>query len=170
MFSFWKSRDGADKKEGSARPLLIVVGALVGIALLLFGDHLPFGKAEEQKACEISDEDELMRYQDYLEERIKKLCESVAGVKNVTAVVTLSGGFEQIYATEIVEGGEEYVIVGSGSSAEALFLSRAAPAIEGIGIVCEGGSTPTVRQELTALLGATFHLSSHRIYITEAQK
>ncbi|MBR3894087.1 MAG: hypothetical protein IKJ35_02955 [Clostridia bacterium] len=170
MFSFWKSRDGADKKESSVRPFLIVIAALVGIALLLFGDRIPFGKETVQESCENSDEDELMRYQDYLEERVKLLCESVAGVKNVTAVVTLSGGFEKIYATEIVEGGEEYVIIGSGSSAEALFLSRAAPTIEGIGIVCQGGGNPAIKQELTALLSATFHLSSNRIYITESQK
>ena len=111
-----------------------------------------------------------MRYRSDLEERVKHLCESVLGVKDVTVIITLSGGFERIYATELSEGGEEYVIIGSGSSAEALLLSQAAPQIEGIGIVCQGGGNPDVKLELTSLLSASFHVSSNRIYITEAKK
>ncbi len=170
MLSFWKNRSKEEKKDGSGRTLLIVIGALVGVSLLLFGDRIPLGKDTAEPTTDSADEDELMLYQSHLEARVKQLCESVAGVKNVTAIVTLSGGFEKIYATEIVEGGEEYVIVGSGSSAEALLLSRATPQIEGIGIVCQGGSDPAVKRELTALLGASFHVSSNRIYITEAKK
>ena len=109
-----------------------------------------------------------MIYQDYLEKRIKTLCESVSGVRNVTVVVTLSGSFESVYATEWPDGNEEYVILGSGSSASPIYLSRSAPEIAGIGIVCSGGANDNVRRELISLLSATFHISSNRIYITEA--
>lgn len=170
MFSFFKSRDGAEKKDGGLRVWLIVLGAAAGIALLLFGSYSNKSEDTAVNSPYSPSEDELVLYQSYLEERVKALCESVDGVSGVTAVVTLSGGFEQIYATEISEDGEEYVIIGSGSSAEALFLSRAAPEIAGIGIVCRGGNNASVKQELTALVGATFHISSNRIYITEAQK
>ena len=40
--------------------------------------------------------------------------------------------------------------------------------IAGIGIVCSGGANDNVRRELISLLSATFHISSNRIYITEA--
>ena len=87
---------------------------------------------------------------------------------NVTVVVTLSGSFESVYATEWPDGNEEYVILGSGSSAAPIYLSRSAPEIAGIGIVCSGGANDNVKRELIALLSATFHISSNRIYITEA--
>ena len=67
----------------------------------------------------------------------------------------------------VYQQGEEYVILGSGSSASPIYLSRTAPEIAGIGIVCSGGANDNVKRELISLLSATFHISSNRIYITE---
>ena len=166
MFDFLKK--GTATEKGRLRLYLLLGCGLLGILLILFGSG-------GQKAVESAKEtpyststDELVIYQDYLEERIKTLCESVNGVRNVTVVVTLSGSFESVYATEWLDGNEEYVILGSGSSASPIYLSRSAPEIAGIGIVCAGGSNDNVRRELISLLSATFHISSNRIYITEA--
>ena len=166
MFDFLKK--GAMKENGRLRLYLLLGCGLLGILLIVFGSS---GKKAEQSNVEkpySTAEDELIIYQDYLEERIKTLCESVSGVKNVTGVVTLSGSFESVYATEWPDGNEEYVILGSGSSAAPIYLSRSAPEIAGIGIVCSGGANDNVRRELISLLSATFHISSNRIYITEA--
>ena len=156
------------KENGRLRLYLLLGCGLLGILLIVFGSS---GKKAEQSNTEkpySTTEDELIIYQDYLEERIRKLCESVSGVKNVTVVVTLSGTFESVYATEWPDGNEEYVILGSGSSAAPIYLSRSAPEIAGIGIVCSGGANDNVRRELISLLSATFHISSNRIYIAEA--
>ena len=166
MFDFLKK--GAMKENGRLRLYLLLGCGLLGILLIVFGSS---GKKVEQSNTEkpySTAEDELIIYQDYLEERIRTLCESVSGVKNVTVVVTLSGTFESVYATEWPDGNEEYVILGSGSSAAPIYLSRSAPEIAGIGIVCSGGSNDNVRRELISLLSATFHISSNRIYIAEA--
>ncbi len=170
MFLF-KKTEKSDKEEKTsqiAKWLIILAAAAVGIALLLLGGNET--ATNENTSTKASDQDELIAYQAYLEERIKVLCESVSGVDHVTAVVTLSGGFESIYATEYTEGNEEYVILGSGSAASGLFLSRAAPKVAGVGIVCKGGGTPRVQDELISLISATFHIASNRIYITEAGK
>ena len=166
MFDFLKK--GTATEKGRLRLYLLFGCGVLGILLILFG-------SSEQKTEESAKEtpystatDELVIYQDYLEERIRALCESVSGVKNVTVVVTLSGTFESVYATEWPDGNEEYVILGSGSSASPIYLSRSAPEIAGIGIVCAGGSNDNVRRELISLLSATFHISSNRIYIAEA--
>ena len=166
MFDFLKK--GTVTEKGRLRLYLLLGCGLLGILLILFGSG-------GQKAVESAKEtpyststDELVIYQDYLEERIKTLCESVSGVRNVTVVVTLSGTFESIYATEWPNGNEEYVILGSGSSASPIYLSRSAPEIAGIGIVCAGGSNDNIKRELIALLTATFHISSNRIYVAEA--
>ena len=166
MFDFLKK--GNASQNGRLRLYLLLGCGALGILLILFGSS---GKKAEKTAEETpysTSTDELVIYQDYLESRIKKLCESVSGVRNVTVVVTLSGSFESVYATEWPDGNEEYVILGSGSSASPIYLSRSAPEIAGIGIVCSGGANDNVRRELISLLSATFHISSNRIYITEA--
>ena len=166
MFDFLKK--GTASEKGRLRLYLLLGCGLLGILLILFGSG---GKTAEEATKETpysTSSDELVIYQDYLEERIKTLCESVSGVRNVTVVVTLSGTFESVYATEWPDGNEEYVILGSGSSASPIYLSRSAPEIAGIGIVCSGGANDNVRRELISLLSATFHISSNRIYITEA--
>ena len=166
MFDFLKK--GSTLEKGKLRLYLLLGCGALGILLILFGSS---GKKVQQTTEEqpySTASDELVIYQDYLEARIKKLCESVSGVGNVTVIVTLSGSFESVYATEWPDGNEEYVILGSGSSASPIYLSRSAPEIAGIGIVCSGGSNDTVRRELISLLSATFHISSNRIYITGA--
>ena len=168
MFSFFGNREDGEEKKGKVQLWLILIGAIVGVALILFGSSNQTKEEEPAQKLYSPTEDELVLYQNYLEERVKVLCESVEGVSGVTAVVTLSGSFESVYATELSDGNEEYVIIGSGSNATALFLSRSAPEIAGIGIVCYGGSNVSVRRELISLISATFHLPSNRIYITEA--
>ena len=166
MFSFFKS----DNKKGGEKTRLwiILIGAVAGVALLLFGSH----GIQKEKAVELENralsEDELILYQQHLEEQIKSLCAKVKGVGEVTAIVTLEGGFSSEYATEWKDGNETYVILGSGSSQNGLFLSRSAPKIAGIGIVASGGNNAGVKQELTALLSAAFNLPSNRIYITQS--
>ena len=170
MLHFFK--DGGDGKkmpDGKGKLLLFLVVAAIGVALILIGSGTGERKEQTNTVTEYrTEEDELVIYQQYLEERIKKLCESVSGVSDVTVTVTLSGGFESVYATEWKDGNEKYVILGSGASAEALYLTRSAPEISGIGIVCRGGETEQARYELIGLLSATYHVNSNRIYVARA--
>lgn len=167
MLSFFKC---FQKKDGDGKPKsawVILIAAALGIALLLLGAK-GVGTQKEAAILYSPDEDELTLYQTHLEARIATLCQSVSGVSDVRVFVTLEGGFESVYATEYEDGDEHYVIVGGGSSAEPLYLSRRAPTVKGIGIVCHGGSDPTVQRELTELISATLDLPRNRIYVTEA--
>ena len=173
MFSFlrFSNAEREDQEKGKAKPWLILLFAAIGVLLILFGGGLQKKEETEPAPTEYNTEqDEVLIYQQYLEERVEALCRSVKGVGNVTAIVTLSGGYESVYATEIKDGDEEYVIIGSGSGASALFLSKETPEIAGIGIVCVGGASPDVKRELTALISASFHISTNRIYVTEARE
>lgn len=171
MFFGQKKEGETTPQNGKLRLILIVGGALIGILLLLFGGSIGNTKEKEEddRSTVLTPQEELDAYQAYLEKRVKTLCESVHGVDNVTVAVTLNGSFEEIYATEWIDGNEEYVIVGSGSNASALYLSRTAPEIAGIGVVCNGGGNTNVRQELLSLLCATFRVPANRVYITEAK-
>ena len=167
MLNFFKSLFGGEKGK-KTRIWLILGVAVVGVLLLLVGGTGKGDKSTEQTSAYELGTDELIAYQKHLEGEIRTLCESVKGVGDVTVAITLSGGFEAVYATEWKGENEEYVILGSGSSAQALYLTRATPQIEGIGIVCHGGGNESIRNVLIPLLAATFDISSHRIYIAEA--
>lgn len=166
-----KNTGDTPDSTGKLRLILILAGGILGVILLLLANGKLLGKETEplDANTEPSAKQELEEYQTYLEGRIRGLCESVDGVSGVVVAVTLSGNFEEIYATESVDGNEEYVIIGSGANASALYLSREAPEIAGIGIVCNGGGNANVRQELTALISAAFHVPSNRIYVAEAK-
>lgn len=158
-------------KKTRKKLFLILMGAGAGILLLLIGSGW-FSSSQKTTATvsSLSAEEELSLYRASLEARIETLCSSVSGVSNVHVAVSLSGGFETVYATEVKNGSEVYATIGSGSNAEAIVISRNPPEITGIGVVCRGGGNTAIRAELTALLASSFHVPTNRIYITEAKK
>ena len=159
------------QKNTRKKLFLILMGAGAGILLLLIGSGWFSSSPKTTSAVSsISAEEELSLYRTSLETRIETLGSSVAGVSNVRVAVSLAGGFETIYATEVKNGSEVYATIGSGSNAEAIVISRNPPEIVGIGVVCRGGGNTAVRAELTALLASAFHVPTNRIYITEAKK
>ena len=156
------------KKSGKLTVALVCV--LLGVGLLLFGNRLVKEETDDTPDTPVpgSEIRAVEEYRIALERRVADITAEVAGAGSVSVVVTLEGGFTSVYATEYQNGNESYVIVGSGSNAKPLFLSREAPEIAGIGIVCKGGADASVRHELTVLISAAFHISSNRIYITAA--
>ena len=170
MSTLWKRLFGDGSGPEAKKPRLLLLGvAAVGVLLLLLGGLSGESRAVEEAPVEPPVEEELVRYQSYLEGRVRELCEAVEGVERVTVAVTLESGFESVYATELHDGDEEYVILGSGSSAQALLLTREAPGICGIGIICHGSTSPAVYDELTALVSAAFHTPTNRIRISRGK-
>ena len=155
------------RKSGKLAVALLAVA--LGAALLLWGN-----RQEKKETVTPPAADTAARspeaYREELESRMESICARVAGVGKVEVVVSLEGSFSYVYATErkTAAGGETvtYVTVGSGSGEAPIYVSEQAPAIRGIGVVCEGGMDPTVRREVTALLSAAFGVGSNKIYVT----
>ena len=167
MISLFKIGENGQKMLNGKLCLLLLC-AVIGIVLILIGSGTSAAAPQDEPPPYTAEDDEVVIYQKYLENRIRTLCESVNGVSRVTVAVTLSGGFESLYATELHDGNEEYGLLGSGANAKALYLGRIAPTVVGIGIVCKGVSEHT-RCELISLVSATLHVASNRIYVTEAR-
>ncbi|MBE6627494.1 MAG: hypothetical protein E7629_01060 [Ruminococcaceae bacterium] len=167
MFSFWKNQDGESPQKIYAWILLL--GVIAGVALLFLGNRDDMTGTDPQATDYELSRDEIIIYQNYLEEKVKRLCATVDGVGSVNVIVTLERGFTSEYAVEYRDGNEEYVIIGSGTSQNGLLLGRNAPKIAGVGVVCHGGMNPSVQRELTALLSAALNLPSNRIYVTAAR-
>ena len=158
------------------RKWVLLVGAVVGVVLILLGNSDLVGSWRSQESEDEVERDALLVYARELESRIEALCSHVEGVDDVHAVVSLDGDFVYIYASDsessdregAVERQEQYVTVGSGASAQPLLLTRRPPTIEGIGVVCRGGGDARVRQKIIALLSAAFSVGSNKIYVAEA--
>ncbi|MBQ7384589.1 MAG: hypothetical protein IJV72_07360, partial [Clostridia bacterium] len=107
------------------------------------------------------------------EEKIAALCERVSGVGNVNVTVTLTGGYNAVYAQNSQSGSSgyknEFVLTGNGSSEKALLIGYSAPQISGVGIVCVGGGDSETKKEIIALVSAAFGVSSNKIYVTEGK-
>ena len=168
---------GQMKKSGKL--WIVVLGAVIGLGLLVLGGlELPLKKGQEQQTQTGMDEQsELQAYRQQLGQEIAALCAEVRGVGRVQVMVTLSGGYEYVYAQDVqskVSDGassseESYVIIGSGSAQQPLLLMRRQPSVSGVGIVCEGGGDPAVQNELIALVSATFGIGTNKIHVSALQ-
>ena len=160
------------------RSWVLILGGIVGIGLILFGNQSLTSKGKEANSSEEEQVSDITMYMQATEDKIAALCARVRGVSNVTVAITLEGDFTCVYAqnvqTEEKEGGskkqETYVTVGSGAGESPILITRTYPRVSGIGIVCRGGGDAYIRRELIALLEAAYGISSNNIYITEANE
>ena len=134
--------------------------AAAGVLLLLLGGGMGSGKSTKTESDLAAATEQ---YREALEGELTALCEKVVGAGKVSVLLTLDGSEEAVYAKdERQNGASDYVV----SAGEGLLLYRKHPATLGVAVVCTGGTDPTVRAELTALLSAALGIGSNRIYIT----
>ena len=164
------------KTKNRGKIILIVLGAALGLFLLLFGGYAEKkgnGEGEDQTVSEAYSAFDAEEYAKAAEERIVALCERVNGVSKVSVTVTLSGGYSTVYAQNSQSGTSgyknEFVLTGNGSSEKALLIGYSVPQISGVGIVCVGGGRADTRREIIALVSAAFGVSSNKIYVTEGK-
>jgi hypothetical protein len=161
------------KKKGTLKFLIIALS--VGIAMLIIGSFVLPDDKEEVKSSE-SESTTIIGFFEYkklLEDEIGGVCSTVDGVRNVSVVVFFSDVGGSIYAQNTQSGNAnsqkvEYVVIGSGSNAHALYIGESLPKLSGIGVVCDTGGDLTKRNEILALLSAAYGLPMTRIYVSEA--
>ncbi len=162
------------KKRGTLKLLLVALS--VGALLLIIGSFL---LPQDQKKESTSDDTSkapiigFFEYKELLEREIESICLGVSGVTGADAVVFFSEVGGSLYAQNTQSGNStqeksEYVIIGSGSNAHALYLGESLPKLSGIGIVCDTGGDSTKRNEILALLSSAYGLPMTRIYVSEA--
>lgn len=148
---------------GRRRTVLLLVGALLGVLLLLVGGMgagEEEGESEEVLSVRVA---ELATYKEALEKEISALCDAVSGVSHVRVFVSLDCGYVMKYATD---GEGDPITVGSGSKEQALYETILPPRVAGVGIVCAGGDRASVKREITDLVSAALGITSNRICVT----
>lgn len=161
------------KKRGRLR--LVVVGFVIGIAMLIIGSVAFSEDEKKQEVNDVQTTDRRRIFAEYKEDlrlEVEGICRSVSGVKNASAVVYFDGLGESIYAQNTQAGNtdkSEYVIIGSGSGSHALYIGESLPPLAGIGVVCDTGGNAAARNEVAALLSATYGLPLTRVYVSEGK-
>ena len=161
------------KKKGTLKIFIAVLA--IGSLLLIIGSFLlPDDGADDSEIKESGGEELIgfFEYKDMLEREVEGICLGVSGVNRVDAVVFFSEVGGSVYAQNTQAGGSgsdksEYVIIGSGSNAHALYLGESLPTLSGIGVVCDTGGSAQKRDEILVLLSSAYGLPMTRIYVSE---
>ncbi len=156
------------KKKGSFK--IIILGFIIGVALLFVGGFvLPDSDKEaDQKNETGSTYADFLEHKEDIKREIERICLSVRGVRSASAVVYFDGVGESVYAVNIQSGNSEkteYVVIGSGSHAHALYLGERLPRLVGIGVVCDTGGNAGAKSELASLLAAAYGLPLTRVSV-----
>ena len=130
--------------KGKWTLLLLLLG---GLFLLLLG-----GQGAEDAPSFDSE-----AYRAALTAEVTALCREVRGVGEVSVLLTLTEGESYTYA------GQSGYISAGGSG---LLLSSRPPQVAGVAVVCEGGGSAAVREELKALLSSALGIGAHRVTVT----
>ncbi len=150
--------------------MLLVVGAVVGIALIVYGAGVGTSDKEDTSADseQYSDAD---LYAKMLEERVAEICSGVSGAGSVRVFVSLKGGYRTVYAVDAQSSSSGYksqiVMSGSGSDKRAVVSAYENPEIAGVGIVCDGADNAEVRAEIISLVAAALNISTNKIFVAK---
>ena len=142
----------------SGKKWLLVLLAVALLFLVLGGEHTAKTDTDEG-AADIHARTEA--YRKTLESELGALCTQLAGVDEVSVMITLDGTERAVYAADSRgEGKSDYVVSGG----EGLLLGREYPAIVGVAIVCRGASAAAC-DEVARLASATLGIGLNRIYV-----
>ncbi len=167
-----KDVSGAFRHMRKSGALWIVICAfVVGIIMLIIGS----GASKNSQDGETYDEhkyntESFEVYKQTLSSSISACCEKLIGAGNIHVLLDFESSGEIIYAQNSNTSSDgdkkcEYVIVGSGSNAEALYLGEKFPVLSGIGIICPSGVSQAKKDEISSLLSSAYGLPLTRIYV-----
>ena len=163
-----------NKKTEKNSNAIVIIGIVIGVILLILGGGGSFfsrSKESSDVSADVKEYDEI-KYEEELVRKIEQICSQVKGAGKVSVAVTLDGSYRAIYAQNSSDGAnvkKEYLLVGSGSNESALLVGYSPPKILGVGIVCSGGVSASVRAEIIALISATLDLPTNKIYVTASK-
>lgn len=180
------SRLGENKK---ALTFIIVIG-VIGILMIGVSEMMPSKGAKSKQEENMSVKDVSFDQQSYinaLEEKVLELVTSINGVGNAKVMITLDSTFEYKYATTLesvkdfsdgnIDGSagskhesqkEEYVYIEDSSGRkQALLISQVLPRIKGVVVVCEGGDTLAVRNNVINAVTTALGVYSNNVYVTK---
>lgn len=162
---------GAIKHMKRSGALWIVIFAFAaGIIMLIIGSNLKKSASDDSISQSESVGDAFEEYKGELESSIKGICSKVLGSGDVYILLDFQSSGQALYATNTNTSSdgdrrEEYVIIGSGTNAKALYIGQSLPELAGIGVVCPQNVSDSTKNRLCTLLASTYGLPLTRISV-----
>lgn len=130
----------------------------------LFAGFGSDGDAEDDSASP----QPLSEYSAALRTELEQTLSRMAGVGKCSVLITFTDDGERVYALDEERSGTdseryEYVLVSSRS--EGLILKIHTPSVRGVAVICEGGDSTRVKNDVTEVLSHTLGLSADRISV-----
>lgn len=166
-----RAKDTFSRLKSSKKGLYLC--AAMGISamlLILFSGDSAGGKtpesADPSPSVNALDEAEFIRR---TEEELADILCVIDGVGDTKVMVTAKGSNEFVYAENRSERREEeeYVILKKGSEEEALIKTVNAPKITGVVVVCEGGGSDRVKEEVYRAVTAALDIPSGSVHVAK---
>ena len=149
---------------------IVLAFIAVGIVLLM----LPQDKRDpgETDSIGLSDTEEPFSVDD-LEVKLSELLSQIEGAGEVSVMLTVRSGMEQILAMDKnrseqdleYETQEKTVVISDGDGEKVVLIGQNYPIFQGALIVCQGGDDPAVQFQLTKAVSVLTGLSSNRITV-----
>lgn len=145
----------------SKKPMVLVMAGVLLLVLIFFSDITPSKNdvPEESESNEIT-------YVQEIEDKLRKIVSDIHGAGETEVMLTLDTSEENIYATDINEDKYEYVVIKTSSDEGGLLLKIIQPKIRGVAIVCEGGDSYKVKNDIMSAVCSVLDISSSRVSIT----
>lgn len=175
-----KTIEKISQKTRLSKKLLIAVSfLLLGIAALLMSEISP-KEAKASSQTTLATQADMNEYAQSLERRLVSIISSIEGAGNTKVMVTLESGSEDIYLHDYdygenvdpsgknsMERKDEYVIVDGADGEQGIVVRKAEPRVRGVAVVCEGGGSDVVREQVINAVTALFDISSARVSVAK---
>ena len=158
---------------------LIVIGGLIGIALIFLSSYFPSGSGGSGSAEETLDKISAQEYTSQLEVNLIQIISHIDGAGEAKVMITLETGVETKYATQEKSSTESsgdktsgtseisYITVRDANGSErALAVTEVQPTVKGVVVVCPGGEEPVVQQRIISAVTTALDISSKRVFVT----
>ncbi len=161
-----------EKIRKDKKSLMIVSLGLIGMLLISASELVP-QKENEKEEISAAYYSESSENTAQLEEIIGK----IKGVGKVKVMLMYEGTAENVYANNVSEQKndkenrteEEHIILDKGNTEDGLLIKSVYPRVTGVAVVCEGGESASVKNEITNMLKALYNISSNNISISEME-
>lgn len=151
-----------EKIPKEKRPALLVICGIFVMLIIMFS-----GTSAEKEETISPDGNITENYVQETERKLSEIISSINGAGKTKVMVTLDSGEENIYACDINEDQNEYVVIKTSSQEGGLLLKIVQPKIRGVAVVCDGGDSYKVQNDILNAVCSVLDISSARVSITK---
>ena len=167
----------AEKFKNDKKLIIIVLAGIIGVILLLFSgesDNKTVNSDEktENKQTETIQIKSIEETEKLLSDKISGIVSSISGVGSVSVAVSVASSGKYVYAENLKSetdsdsfSTDSELVILSADDNPALLLCISAPEITGVAVVCQGGSSAVIREEVIKLISGLLGIGSDKIYV-----